>query len=171
MNTSPSAFDPDPSRYPELRKWVVGCLSGHKKPNDIIFQLCHRTGWDWNQSKRFVEQVAQLDQRQVLQNRVPFMLAIGILGMAGGTFVTITGINNLQKEISTLVYAPDFLDFLKLVFTIGKDPLEFLLHAAVIVGPAMFLGGAWGIYSAIKSALTGEGDDLMQSGPNQPDRR
>jgi hypothetical protein len=168
MNTSPSAFDPDPSRYPELRKWVVGCLSGHKKPNDIIFQLCHRTGWDWNQSKRFVEQVTQLDQKQVYRNRMPLLLGVGLLFMASGAYGTFSGISHLLQDLATLKTPVDPNQVIQFLFMART---EYGYLASLVVGLAAFAGGSWGVWSAVKSAATGEGDDLMQSGPNQPDRR
>jgi len=170
MNSGFSSSDIDAGRYPELRQWVVGCLSGHKKPNEIIFQLCRRTGWDWGQSKKFVEQVAQLDTKEVHKRRMPLLLGIGLVFMVGGVILFVLGIRDLQAEISHLQDAPDFQKILSLIFAVRdlvNDPMKTILRLGVVIGPAMFIGGSWGAYDAVKSAMTGEGDDLVKSGTPQ----
>lgn len=167
----PSGLKPgeiDATRYPELRKWVVGCLSNHKKPNDIIFELCRRTGWDWNQAKRFVAQVVDLDQKQVHQKRMPLLVGIGIFTMVAGVYFSIIGVRDLLEAISQLQNSPDIVTMLGMIInlrSLAMDPLGFMIRFAIVYGPAMFIGGAWGILSAVKSSMTGDGEDLMHPPP------
>ncbi len=166
MNSGMPSSEIDATRYPDLRKYVVGSLAGHKKPNDIIFELCRRTGWDWNQAKRFVEQVVEMDQKQVHQQRMPLQLVGGIFLMAIGLGLSIVAYVDLFDAISEL-QNPNFSAILDLIFDLARmstDPLAFLLRLSIVVGPATFIGGALGIWSSVKSAITGEGEDLMKSG-------
>jgi hypothetical protein len=165
MYYTPKGSEIDATRYPDLRKWVIGCLSGHKKPNEIIFQLCRRTGWDWGQAKRFVEQVVEMDQKQIHQKRMPLLIGIGMLFMIMGAFAFILGVNDLLEAISKLQNSPDISTILGLIFNLPRlamDPLGFMIRLAIVYGPAMFIGGAWGTWSAVKSAMTGEGEDLLK---------
>ena len=154
----------DSSRYPELRKWAVASLAAHKKPNDIIFQLCHRTGWDWNQSKKFLEQVVESDKKEVHQKRMPLLVGIGILMMVLGVVSFLPAFFDLIADLSML--EPP-LDLNKVIEAGFLARTEYVRIGRLVIGMAMFVGGGFGIWSAVKSALTGEGEDLMKSGPQK----
>jgi hypothetical protein len=163
MNGTPPAAGIDAAHYPDLRKWVISSLSGHKKPNEIIFQLCQRTGWDWNQATSFVEQVTQLDQKQVHQRRMPLLLAIGLFMLVGGILLFLPAFLDLMAILSQI--EPP-LDLNKIMTAAFYARTGYILAIRLVTGMAMIIGGGWGIWSAVRSAITGEGDDLMSSGPS-----
>jgi hypothetical protein len=165
----PSGLKPgeiDATRYPELRKWVVGCLSNHKKPNDIIFELCRRTGWDWNQAKRFIAQVVDLDQKRVHQKRMPLLLAIGLVFFflpAAIAFISAYG--DLKYIFSTLKPPWDLQTFRDAaLLSLVNYPLLGKLAGGVIG----VISGSFGILNIMKPAITGEGEDLMNPPPPPP---
>jgi hypothetical protein len=165
MYYTPKGSEIDATRYPDLRKWVVGGLSGHRKPNDIIFELCRRTGWDWSQAKRFVEQVVEMDQKQVHQKRLPLLLGIGVLFAITGGIAFISGFINLMEVLATI--EPP-LDLQKILDAALMARSIYLMIAKLFGGMAMFIGGGYGIINAVKSAMTGEGEDLLKpQTPNQ----
>jgi hypothetical protein len=153
--------DIDATRYPDLRKWVVGCLSGHKKPNDIIFELCRRTGWDWNQAKKFVEQVVEMDRKEVHQRQMPLLLGIGLLMIALGVVAFLPAFMDLIADLSYLEPPLDLEKIINLGLMARGDYLRII---ELVTGLAMFVGGGFGIWGAVKAAMTGEGEDLMKSG-------
>jgi hypothetical protein len=155
----------DATRYPDLRKWVVACLSSHKKPNEIIFQLCRRTGWDWSQAKRFVEQVTELDTKEVHKRRMPLLLGIGLLMMVGGVVAFLPAFFDLIADLSYLEPPLDGEKIINLIFMARGDYLRII---KLVLGMAAFVGGAYGIWSAVRSAITGEGEDLMKSETKPP---
>jgi hypothetical protein len=161
MPDFPPSAGRDAAGYPELRKWVVGNLSGHKKINDIIFQLCRRTGWDWNTSKAFVEQITQVDQKEVHKGRLPLLVVLGILFFAGGLFLSVPAFFDMISILSGL-QSP--LNFEKIVDILIKARVGFLTSIRLVSGMAMIVAGGWGIVMAIRSAITGKGDDLMKGG-------
>jgi hypothetical protein len=164
MTDRPPATGIDPANYPELRKWVVGSLSSHKKPNEIIFQLCKRTGWDWNQAKSFVGQVTQVDQKQVYQQRMPLLLGIGVFMLAGGILLFLPAFLDLLAILSGIEPPLDLNKIIEIVFVARTG---YILAARLVTGMGMVIGGGWGIWSAVHSAITGEGEDLMNSGSRQ----
>jgi hypothetical protein len=159
MYYTPKGSEIDATRYPDLRKWVVGCLSGHKKPNEIIFQLCRRTGWDWGQAKRFVEQVVELDQKQVHQKRMPLHLGIGFVALIYGVVVFILSLMDLIYTLPSIELP---LDAEKIIALPSMLKGGYYTIAGLVTGIAAFIGGSYGIISAVKSAMTGEGDDLLK---------
>jgi hypothetical protein len=157
----PSGLKPgviDATRYPDLRKWVVSSLSNHKKPNDIIFQLCRRTDWDWNQAKRFVEQVVELDQKQVHQKRMPLLLGSGIFFVITGAFLFISAYNDVIAVLKTLEPPWDFQKFINAAL---NAEMIYYMVLKVLILMATVAGGSYGIVSALKAALIGEGEDVL----------
>lgn len=149
----------DAAKYPELRKWVVGSLSAHRKPTDIIYQLCQRTGWNWNQAKSFVEQISEFDRKEVHRRRMPLLLGIGLFMLAGGMFFFIPSFIELI-DILSMIDPP--LDLNKILEMVLMARSGYLLAVRLVTGMAMVVGGGWGIWSAVQSAVTGEGEDLMK---------
>jgi hypothetical protein len=157
--------DVDMERYPGLKRWVIGCVSGHKKINDIIYQLCQQTGWDWNQAKQFVEQVTLESQKEINQRRMPLLLGIGLLMMVGGAIAFISAFPDITLMLSEMEPPLDFGRVIQYLF-MGRS--EYLLIIKLVTGIAMFIGGAVGSYRTVMSAMTGEGEDLLKSGSRKP---
>ena len=157
--------DVDLERYPGLKRWVVGCFSGHKKVNDIVFQLCQQTGWDWNQAKKFVDQVGRESQKEIHQRRMPLLLGIGLLIMVGGATAIASAIPDLQTTLSQMQPPLSADRIIEYIF-LGRS--GYLLAAKLVTGMAMVIGGAIGTWRTVMSAITGEGEDLLKSPSNRP---
>ena len=164
--------EPDLERYPELKKWVIGCLSGHKKPNDITFQLCARTGWDWSQSRQFVEAVAKDSRKEVHQRRMPFLLVMCLSFIAIGLYFTLSGILELKSNLEELAGPMNFALFMTKIFPAIVSMIYgqwgALLPLKLIGGMATFVGSSVAAYRAVFSALTGEGEDLVKAASAKP---
>jgi len=135
--------DVDMERYPGLKRWVIGCFSGHKKVNDIIYQLCQQTGWDWNQAKQFVDQVARESQKEIHQRRMPLLLGIGLLMMVSGTIAFVSAFPDLQTTLSQMEPPLDLSRVVEYIF-LGRS--GYLLAAKLVTGTAMVIGGGIGIH-------------------------
>lgn len=156
--------DVDMERYPGLKRWVIGCFSGHKKVNDIIYLLCQQTGWDWNQSKQFVDQVARESQKEIHQRRMPLLLGIGLLMMVGGTIAFVSAFPDLQTTLSQMEPPLDLSRVVEYIF-LGRS--GYLLAVKLVTGTAMVIGGAIGTLRAVTAATTGEGEDLLKNPPRR----
>jgi len=155
----------DLERYPGLKRWVIGCFSGHKKVNDIIFQLCQQTGWDWNQAKQFVDQVARESQKEIHQRRMPLLLGIGLLMMVSGTIAFVSAFPDLQTTLSQMEPPLDLSRVVEYIF-LGRS--GYLLAAKLVTGTAMVIGGGIGTLRAVTAAMTGESEDLLKNPSRRP---
>jgi hypothetical protein len=141
-------------QYPNLQKWVIGCLSGHKKDNDIIYQLCRRTGWDWSQAKRFVEQVGQGSQKEIHRRRVPLLLGIGLLMMVSGAVAFLSAFPDLTALLSEMEPPLNIGRIIEYIFARHS---EYLLAVKLVTGMALFIGGGVGTWRAVMSAIPAKG--------------
>jgi hypothetical protein len=153
--------DIDVEQYPGLKQWVIGCFSGHKKVNDIIYQLCQRTGWDWSQAKRFVEQVGRGSQKEIHQRRLPLLLGIGLLFMVSGAIAFVSAFPDLTVLLAEMEPPLKIERIVEYIF-MGRS--GYVLAAKLVGGMAMFIGGGVGTWRAVMSAMTGEGEELVKSG-------
>jgi hypothetical protein len=159
----PSDIDKD--RYPGLKRFVISGFSAHKKANDIIYQLCQQTGWDWNQAKQFVEQVSQEGQKEIHQRRMPLLLGIGLLMMVGGVLAFLSAFPDITAMLSEMEPPLDAGRVIQYIF-MGRG--EYLLAVKLVTGMAMFIGGAVGSYRTVTAAMTGEGENLLESPSRKP---
>ncbi|MGD0806285.1 MAG: hypothetical protein ABSA10_02215 [Anaerolineales bacterium] len=157
--------DVDMDRYPGLKRWVIGSFSGHKKVNDIIYQLCQQTGWDWNQAKQFVDQVARESQKEIHQRRMPLLLGIGLLMMVSGTIAFVSAFPDLQTTLSQMEPPLDLSRVVEYIF-LGRS--GYLLAVKLVTGTAMLIGGGIGTLRAVTAAMTGEGEDIMKNPSHRP---
>ncbi|HEY5118392.1 MAG TPA: hypothetical protein VII90_02970 [Anaerolineales bacterium] len=157
--------DVDMERYPGLKRWVIGCFSGHKKVNDIIYQLCQQTGWDWSQAKQFVDQVARESQKEIHQRRMPLLLGIGLLMMVSGTIAFVSAFPDLQTTLSQMEPPLDLGRVVEYIF-LGRS--GYLLAVKLVTGTAMVIGGGIGTLRAVTAAMTGEGEDLLKNPSHRP---
>jgi hypothetical protein len=157
--------DVDTAHYPGLKRWVISSFSGHKKVNDIIYQLCQQTGWDWNQSKQFVEQVARESQKEIHQRRMPLLLGFSLFFIVGGVVAIFAAVPDL---LATLAQMEPPLDLSRIIEYILLGRSGYFLIAKLVTGVCGIVGGGIGIYSAVTAAITGEGEDLLKSPSSRP---
>lgn len=150
----------DVERYPGLKRWVIGCFSSHKKVNDIIYQLCQQTGWDWNQAKRFVEQVSKESQKEINQRRAPLLLGIGLLMIVGGALAFFSAFPDITAILAEMEPPLDAGRVIQFIFASHS---EYILIIKLGTGLAMFVGGAVGSWRTVMGAMTGEGENLMET--------
>ena len=157
--------DVDMERYPGLKRWVIGCFSGHKKVNDIVYQLCQQTGWDWSQAKEFVEHVGRENQKEIHQRRMPLLLGIGLLMIAGGAVAFISAYPELLTTLSQMEPPLDISRVVEYIF-LGRN--GYLLAGKLVTGLAMIIGGGIGTWSAVMAAITGGGEDFLKNPSGKP---
>jgi hypothetical protein len=145
----------EPEHFPGLKKWVVERISGHKELNDVIFGLCNRTGWDWSQANKFVEQVIKENQKEIHQRRLPLLFGIGLLMIVGGVSAFISAFIDLSAILKEI--QPPF-DFLRLLEFIPQARGGYFMVIKLVTGMAMVIGGSIGTGQAVTAALTGTGE-------------
>jgi len=144
--------DLDGEQLDALRSYVVRKLTFQEDADDIIYDICQRTGWDWPRSKAFVEQVEgeHRPDLAVWQGWL-YLIIGGITALAGLVLVgsVLLVIFGYQPLIQYLTHLPGLVSFLdELAFASGI-PINLLVYAG-LTGLGMLLGGGMGILQALK---------------------
>jgi hypothetical protein len=154
----------EPDRYPGLKKWVISRLSGHKEPNDIVFGLCNRTGWDWKQAQQFVQQVVEENQKEIHQRRLPLLFGIGLLMVVGGAVSSISAFIDLSAILKEFQQPFEFSRLLEFILQARGG---YLMLIKLAIGMAMVIGGCIGTGQALTAAMTGSGEILLREPPGK----
>ncbi len=126
---------------PALTEYVIRELGRNVSKNDLIYNLCHRTGQSWDQVSKFIEQVEQKHQRTIAWKNSPLYFIIGISIFLGGIWLFCGG----------LLY---FVNFVR-AGSISLNPLDLRRDYVTLIrlgtGLAMMAGSTIGMIKLILS--------------------
>jgi hypothetical protein len=113
--------------FPELRKYVSRQLSELRNRDDLIFEICNKTGMDWPQAVEFIEGVEAEYGHKISRSRQILLLVMGWMIMIAGM--------GLVVLVLYLAYHDGWYSL------INYSPYFYLL----ITGISMISGGAIGM--------------------------
>jgi hypothetical protein len=130
-----------------LSEFAFQQLKKQRRHNDIVEDVCRKTGWHWNKSQRFVARVQTKhhDELQSSKNRVTMIVGVGIV--LAGLIVALNGIGALSDYAKLAVFAKTNPEVL---LDIAPSAI-FLALSATVTGIGMVLGGGYGIARALTS--------------------
>ncbi len=126
-----------------LTEYVIRELGRHVSRNDLIFDLCHRTGMSWDQAAKFVAEIEQTHRRVIARKQSPLFLVIGVGIFLGGVWAFCGGV----------LY---FLNFMQ-AGSISINPLDlrrdYVNLIRVGTGLAMIVGSSIGVTQLVLSMM------------------
>jgi hypothetical protein len=121
----------------EATDFVVRELAKHRRRDDLIMDLCQRTGGSWEQVDKFVRQVEMGQGKRIAARQSPLLLIIAIGTLIGG--LGLGGNAVLATLNGQSLYLPGV-------------PIPFSGNAVYLVtGLGMIAGGAFGLLRTIGS--------------------
>jgi hypothetical protein len=123
--------------------YIVYKLGQHVSQNDLIFDLCQRTGKSWDQVSTLVASVQQQHESRIARQQSPIYLVLGIGVLIAGLYLACGG----------LFY------FVELIVagTFSIDPLALRRDYTTLIrigtGLAMIAGASFGLFTLAKKML------------------
>ncbi|MBC8504502.1 MAG: hypothetical protein ISR58_11450 [Anaerolineales bacterium] len=136
MKSTKPNLNPD-----ELSSYVIKELSSFEEINDIVFEICNRTGWDWRQGEEFVIEVQADHQRLVTRRRNRLLVPLGMAIFLAGAALTLYTGDILWRDYNT-IYSR---------YVSNEAIIEALINIFInngylfILGIGMLIGGAYGL--------------------------
>ena len=129
----------------ELAAEVLKQLKKKRRHNDIVEDICNKTGWHWNKAQRFVAQVKtkNFEELQSTQNRTTII--VGTVIILIGLVMALAGGSTLADYAKIAVFARTNPEVL---LSISPEFIFFALTQTV-TGIGMIVGGGYGISRAI----------------------
>ena len=81
---------------PKLAEYVAKRLKSQRRKNDIAMEVCERTGVDWKEAQRFVNQV-NLEQYQSINRakNIPILILCGLFVFSGVVMLILGAVNGM----------------------------------------------------------------------------
>lgn len=103
---------------PVLTEYVIRQLGKNVSQNDLIYDVCQRTGASWDQVTKFVAEVEQKHHRAIAQRQSPLYFVIGIGIFLGGFFLFCWSLTSLVSFLSAGNISLNPLDLRRDYFTV-----------------------------------------------------
>ena len=128
---------------PEMIEYVINQLSRHRKRNDIVTDICERTGLEWSQVQTYVAQVEVDQRRNINARKNRLLIPMSIVIIIFGFILAITNGNYVIRM---------FTGYDALMIAVSAREI-FLSVAAFGFGLVLIAGGIIGIYFGVKSQI------------------
>ena len=137
---SPHLLNPE-----ELDAWIVDQLVIHSSRDDIILEVCNRTGMDWNHAEARVQAVELYRAEQIRRRRSPLWILLGVAIMIGG--IVLIGISVWSViEVARGLQASGVDALTAVVESIFLNAQIILIF---LLGVGMLVGGGYGLGEAL----------------------
>jgi hypothetical protein len=135
---------------PALAEHVVRELGREVPRQDLIYELCQRTGMSWPEAEALVQRV-EADRGQEIRGRQrPLLVVVAVITLIGGVYLFFTNVTYLIQVL--------------------QDPLAIVLSAPyiwgrvvlVVTGAAMMVGSLLGLWQSLSPSTAPALIDLAQ---------
>ncbi len=126
-----------------ITDYIVYQLGRHVSRNDLIFDLCQRTGRPWDQISTLVSSVEQQHESRIVWQQSPIFLVIAIGILIAGVYLACGGLLYFGQLIAESNFSID-------PFSLRRDYTTFI---RIGTGLAMIIGALVGLYSIAKKLL------------------
>jgi hypothetical protein len=124
-----------------LTKDVIDQLGAFEDSNDVVMEVCSRTGWDWERAETYVNQTRIRYAGELSRRKNRLLIPVGLAVLVGGAALTYFSGTIIFFELKYQACPQGVLAaLLGLLFNHG-----FLL----LLGLGMLAGGAYGIGKAL----------------------
>ena len=158
----------------ELTAYIVHHLGEGDDPEDIILDVCQKTGYSWPEAEELVRQVREKDALQITEKQFPLLTGVALVTFVAGLILTVYGVFSIVNSLANIkgnLGPPDITSYLMPVIEKGVDPASALRPAispyfnlilgvaispisALIFGIAMILGSLLGMRNVWYELLT-----------------
>ena len=131
-----------------LTNYIVDHLSDAVTPDDIIMDICDKTGISWPEAEALVEQVQSEHEQDVNKRQFPLLTLVALSIFVGGVGLLTYSVYTLflitSAYTSTTLNPRDLPDTLNFIFNYAAFTLSLILFAiAMILGSLLGMRQIW----------------------------
>ena len=128
-----------------LTEFVSTSIADLRDSDDIIYDICTRTGWHWQRANDFLIAIQESRLQQIKKRKRRFMLPLGVaIFLVGAVIIYLIGAN-LWNEYLSLQHQEGAVEIslqMKLTYLFTNHGYTALMGAAMMVGGAFGVGKA-----------------------------
>jgi hypothetical protein len=125
----------------ELTEFVVSQIAKGVGYNDIVGEVCQRSGRDWPTAQAFVNQVSIYQEPRIARRQGPLLFGISLATLIGGMVLVVSATLPVYELASQVCVGKQVIPcVVTLFFTSSSVYGQFFLGAAMIAGGGI---GVW----------------------------
>jgi uncharacterized membrane protein len=74
---------------PDITQYVITELGKHRNPNDIVMEVCERSGMKWSDAQQFMQRVQSEYRSEITGRQNPLLIVMGVTAVIAGLAVSI----------------------------------------------------------------------------------
>ena len=129
---------------PEITAYMVKQLSKSKNPDDLVMEICGKTGKSWEEVESLLESVRVEHAQEIIRRQSPLLTSVALGTFITGVVIMIYSVYLLVGAIqaySAMPVAPIGIpDALQAIFAVA-----YTSFAGVVIGLGMALGSMLGM--------------------------
>jgi hypothetical protein len=155
--------------HEDLVAGILKRLSNVDDPDDIILDICQKTGYSWSEAEKLVDQVQEKDEHKITERQMPlligmafFVFAAGLVLSGYGLYAIITAVRSdqgvlgprditsyfmpvIEKGVDPVsAFQPAIIPYFNLILGFFLSPISALLFGvAMIFGSLLGMRDAW----------------------------
>jgi hypothetical protein len=133
---------------PALTTYIVDRLSDSINPDDIVLEICERSGMSWPEAEALVKEVQAERGQEVARKQFPLLAFVALAIFIGG--IALLGYSLYMLFMVTNTYASNVMgpwelsNLLNFIFNYAELTFSILLVAiAMILGSLLGMKDAW----------------------------
>lgn len=134
----------------KLVSFIVTQLSKGTNPNDIVLEVCRRSGIGWSEAQSLVERVKEEQRQRIARRQLPLLGFLALATLLAGLFIAVRALYALASHVELYLQVyPAPLNVLQLLLYLVRNAPG--LMAAIMGGAVMVVGSASGVRRLIES--------------------
>ena len=110
----------------DIKKFIITKLGKHHNPNEIIREVCERTGMRWDDAQKFIKQVYAENREEIAGRQSGIIIALSV-------FIIISGVV-ISGGVLVATLSGWIVFFLRLPIPYLGNLVYFLIGIAMIMG-------------------------------------
>ncbi len=127
---------------PELEQLTLQNIKKLYRHNDIVEQVCEKTGWSWNKAQRFVAKTQTKNHQELTRSSRIFMIIFCIIFIIGGLLLLLWSVLTFKE------YRNGWTG--QITSTLSMDLVSFII-GGFFTSLGIILGGIYGLYRTLSN--------------------
>jgi hypothetical protein len=113
-------------KHDEIAVLIIKRLGEGNNPDELLFELCQKTGYSWRQAELLVKQVQEENDAEIARKQLPVLFGLAFITFFGGVVLTSYGLYALGSALlgHSDLFLRDLTSYFIPVLEKGIDPLS-----------------------------------------------
>ena len=136
--------EPSIRNDPELTAYILERLSSMANTDDLVLDICQKTGLHWNEAEAWVETLKVQHESEISRRQSPLLVTLAVVIFLGGAEIASAAGYFLYETALDALHTDDSLARLDLFLYLFRAAPDII--SIGVFGGAMMAGSSLGLY-------------------------